>query len=265
MNITDIGDFLRKGHESAQSNDIKTIKENLLYIFSGIKFEPPIEPVHSVGKARMGFHHPQCAELLRPLNANWNDPNVRASYLTFVRAPTAQDFPYFIIANVRDVSTGPEGEASSLGCLFISPYLFRAARIILFGPSTVNETPIPPTSRCNASKDNIRGASPELIAYITTLLRFCLSDEESYSNDTFAYIKLYDAIRKQFQNVNFEEMKKCIIGTWNRELFPQTGQLIGLSENVMPGLETMQGYLRRLEVEKSAALQVAKVRLQLNA
>lgn len=137
--------------------------------------------------------------------------------------------------------------------------------IILFGPSAIFEAPVPPTNRCNAFKSNIREASPELIAYITILLRFCLSSEETYSNGTFAYTELYDAIRKQFQDVNFEEMKKDIIHTWNRELFPQTGQLIGLSENVMPGLETMQGYLRRLEVEKSAALQVAKVRLQLNA
>ncbi|KIM29897.1 hypothetical protein M408DRAFT_328370 [Serendipita vermifera MAFF 305830] len=266
MSIRNIGDALRKGHESAQSNDIKTIKENLPYIFSGIKFEPPIEPVHSVGKARMGFHHPQCAELLRPLNANWDDPKVRALSLTTVHAPTVQDFPHFIMANARDLNMGPEGQASILDRLFISPYLIRAARVILFGPSAVNETPIPPTSRCNASKNNIRGASPELIAYITIMLRFCLSDEESYSNDCYSYIKLYDVIRKQFQDVNFKTVKKYIIDTWNSELFPRTATTgMGSSKNVISGPETRQGHLGHITAEKSAVLQIAKAQSQLSA
>jgi len=61
---------LRKGQESAQAADISTIKEKLCVIFQEISFEPPVDP--SRAKEGMGFNQPQCAELLRPFNVDWN-------------------------------------------------------------------------------------------------------------------------------------------------------------------------------------------------
>ncbi|CAE6513013.1 unnamed protein product, partial [Rhizoctonia solani] len=173
------------------------------------------------GKKGRGFAHPECQRMLCPISVNFADPNARDAFVLHKSPPaTHHVWP-------RCTYAGYTGNIKNPGKGFLRSGLSKQGGLaIMHSPSEAE--------KLGESSGSDRGTRPgfadthsitqvtrPFLAYVATLLRYALSDEEAFRvNGSFNYSHYYKDILEYLEDPAFTEATDELVEWWNDQLFP---------------------------------------------
>ncbi|KAG8958576.1 hypothetical protein FRC03_009006 [Tulasnella sp. 419] len=213
---------LQWGQQNARASDVSTVKGGLpsYHDFS--------ECILTLQKTRRGYNHNETGRLLCPVHLSWDNLEHVKRLKQGLEDTTPDVFYHFMYeGNQGHVQTAFKG-------LFRGPILVKAYRAVFFGPSSVNSNATSDTRATragNAVLGCITSVSPSAIAYITTLVRFALSSELTFTaGDKMKYSHggLFRAMLQVMQPTNPTPFRKKfteeLLAWWNAQCFPYVEQ-----------------------------------------
>ncbi|CAE6469479.1 unnamed protein product [Rhizoctonia solani] len=177
-------------------------------------------PLPEAKKGR-GFAHPECQRMLCPISVNFADPTARDAFVLQKSPPeTRHVWP-------RCAYAGYTGNIKNPGKGFLRSGLSKQGGLaIMHSPSEAE--------KLGESSGSDRGTRPgfadthsitqvtrPFLAYVATLLRYALSDEEAFRvNGSFNYGQYYKDILEYLEDPAFKEATDGLVEWWNDQLFP---------------------------------------------
>ncbi|KAG8937950.1 hypothetical protein FRC03_007737 [Tulasnella sp. 419] len=177
-------------------------------------------------KYTRGFHDKGIGKLLCPPSFDWDDPSVQSRLKNGDVRPSTAEYPPFLY---HSYSINPENK---LDGLFRSELLIKAARHIFIAPSAAEDTEayVKSTRPGNAALNNMSAVTVPTIAYVSVLVRFSLSSEETFNirltgaRGGFDHWAFYKNIIKFLLDPKMKDKTADLIAFWNSRIFgPREG------------------------------------------
>ncbi|KIJ58306.1 hypothetical protein HYDPIDRAFT_119690 [Hydnomerulius pinastri MD-312] len=260
---------LRKGADGARGDDASSLKQVVVTWLGNLfpTIEPPISPTL---KWDRGLEHDATGALLRPIEYNWDDLEVRRKIRE--RHPeflvTAESWPAFLfevghVNNPENIENG----------LFRSTLLLKTFKLIFTSPTSAQEVTVgddastgPPSKRSRSSSEKatrshvasligMRSVKPRAIAYAAVQLRFTLSSLSSWRifDGDFDANAFYQNVVEYFEATPGPVAKakvQALLLWWDRKVFGRNHEILRTPEQA--GSLTVA----RLAAQRAAAEQV---------
>ncbi|KIO25050.1 hypothetical protein M407DRAFT_8604 [Tulasnella calospora MUT 4182] len=186
--------------------------------------------VHRNSKTGRGFNNVVTARLLAPPRYDVNDPMTLRKLRDELIRPSVTEYPPFLY---KDFTIDPENLIDGLfesdillkACRFThKSSLLQAARHILIGPSSADslETSNRSTRLGNAALNNMRGVTLPFMAYVCTQVRFALSSDEVFGNNSDRGFDIYAFYQNILEALREEELAddvEVLQSRWNDIIF----------------------------------------------
>ncbi|KAG8921385.1 hypothetical protein FRC02_000273 [Tulasnella sp. 418] len=225
--FSEITKAVERGADMARSDDCNGLKKEILWFLSD---DYCTYDTSRKFKQNRGFNDEALGKLLCPPRLDWSDSSIRDQLKNGVILVGPREFPPFVY---RDFTIDPEKKTEGL---FQSDLLIKAARYIFIAPSaTIDNSGASSRSTRpgNAALNDMRSVTIPTIAYITTLVRFALSSDTSFTikgrvprKGGFDYWSFYEGIIKTLRSPSMKNSTTIeIMELWNRRLWePHTEQ-----------------------------------------
>ncbi|CAE6433617.1 unnamed protein product [Rhizoctonia solani] len=173
------------------------------------------------GKKGRGFAHPECQRMLCPISVNFADPKARDAFV-LEKSPPATHHVW-----PRCGYAGYTGNIRSPGQGFLRSGLVKQGALsIMHSPSEAekldNNDGLDRGTRPGFAETHaITQVTRPFLAYIATLLRYSLSDEQAFRiNGPFNYGQYYTDILEYLVDPMFKETSDELVGWWDDLIFP---------------------------------------------
>ncbi|CCO37221.1 hypothetical protein BN14_11375 [Rhizoctonia solani AG-1 IB] len=173
------------------------------------------------GKKGRGFAHPECQRMLCPISVNFADPKARDAFV-LEKSPPATHHVW-----PQCAYSGYTGNIKNPGQGFLRSGLIKQGALsIMHSPSEAkkleNNSGLDRGTRPGfADMHAITQVTRPFLAYVATLLRYSLSDEEAFRvNSPFNYGQYYTDILEYLEDPIFQDTTDELLEWWDREIFP---------------------------------------------
>jgi len=205
---------LERHRSSAKTEDHRIFKVS---VPQWSAWDPPLSRQSKLGR---GLAHPECAQLLCPIDVNWDSEIERNRFCVELNPPmTAANWPAFLYENYR-------ADPNNLAKGFMrSDIMIRAARAVLFPPSVANVQDTADHQTTRKSKAEVYGmdeVTPGFLAYIAVGVRYTLSSETTFNirGGVFNYQRFYRDLITYLNDPMCQVNTGGLMEWWNKTLFP---------------------------------------------
>ncbi|KAG8939836.1 hypothetical protein FRC04_005953 [Tulasnella sp. 424] len=178
--------------------------------------------IHKNSKSSQGFHNIVTARLLAPPRYDVSDSMTLRKLRDEVIRPSVSEYPPFLY---KDFTIDPD---NLIDGLFESELLLKAAKHILIGPSSADslESSNRSTHLGNAALNNMNEVTLPFMAYVCAQVRFALSSDETFGNNSGRCFDIYNFYRNILKTLREEELAddvEILRSRWNEILFGGAG------------------------------------------